>query len=159
MQRQQQEGRPIPDLEQLTPETRAQFQHHRPLGLLQAHAARPGCMRHRQAYRPWQLLAACRRWPALGPRGLAFLGDVGGGLAIGMRRFWEKYPTSLEISGASGPAATMTMWFWSPEAQPMDLRHYGDVIGHDGTISYEDHEDGFSTPFGVANTSELTLWA
>jgi hypothetical protein len=40
----------------------------------------------------------------------------------------------------------------------MDLRHY-DVIGHDGKISYEDHQDGFSTPTGVANTSELTLWA
>jgi hypothetical protein len=40
----------------------------------------------------------------------------------------------------------------------MDLRHY-DTIGHDGTISYEDHQEGYSTPYGVANTNELTLWA
>ena len=40
----------------------------------------------------------------------------------------------------------------------MDLRRY-DVVGHDGTISYEDFQEGFGTPHGVANTSELTLWA
>ncbi len=91
-------------------------------------------------------------------RGLVFIGDVTGGLAVGVKRFWEKYPSELEITGASSPAAEMKIWFWSPDAPAMDLRHY-DVIGHDGTISYEDHQEGFSTPTGVANTSELTLWA
>ena len=156
MQRQQLEGKRIPNLEQLAPETRAQF----------TTIARWDSFKLTQlapdAYAIAKRTGPGSSWLHAGDghraRGLAFLGDVSGGLAIGMRRFWEKYPTSLEISGASAPAGTLTMWFWSPDAQPMDLRHY-DVIGHDGTISYEDHEDGFSTPFGVANTSELTLWA
>ena len=91
-------------------------------------------------------------------RGLAFVGDVSGGLAIGMKRFWQKYPAALEIEGASKPAATMRIWFWSPDAAPMDLRHY-DTIGHGLRVSYEDYQEGFSTPNGVANTNELTLWA
>ncbi len=91
-------------------------------------------------------------------RGCVFLGDVTGGLAIGVRRFWEKYPSSIEINGAGAEAGEMNIWFWSPDAQAMDLRHY-DTIGHDGKISYEDHTEGFSTPTGVANTSELTIWA
>jgi hypothetical protein len=88
--------------------------------------------------------------------GFAFVGDVSGGLAVGVKRFWEKYPSQLEVEGAAQAAAELTVWFWSPDAPPMDLRHY-DTIGHNGA-SYEDHQDGFSTPYGVANTSELTLW-
>jgi hypothetical protein len=91
-------------------------------------------------------------------RGMAFVGDVSGGLALGVEHFWQKYPSELEITGASSDAAELRVWFWSPDAPVMDLRHY-DVIGHDGRISYEDHQEGFSTPTGVANTSELTLWA
>jgi hypothetical protein len=91
-------------------------------------------------------------------RGLAFLGDVSGGLAVGVKRFWEKYPTALEISGASQPAGEMKVWFWSPDAPAMDLRHY-DTVGHNIDVTYEDYQEGFSTPNGVANTTELTLWA
>ncbi len=91
-------------------------------------------------------------------RGCVFLGDVSGGLAVGVKRFWEKYPAALEINGAATEAGELKVWFWAPDAPAMDLRHY-DTIGHDGRISYEDHTDGFSTPTGVANTNELTLWA
>jgi hypothetical protein len=91
-------------------------------------------------------------------RGLAFLGDVSGGLAVGVKRFWEKYPSALEITGASTTAGEMKIWFWSPDAPAMDLRHY-DTVGHDINVTYEDYQEGFATPNGVANTSELTLWA
>jgi hypothetical protein len=91
-------------------------------------------------------------------RGCAFLGDVTGGLAVGVKRFWEKYPAAIEIDGATTPAGELTVWFWSPDATAMDLRHY-DTIGHEGRITYEDYTEGFSTPTGVANTNELTLWA
>ena len=91
-------------------------------------------------------------------RGCVFLGDVSGGLAVGVKRFWEKYPSAFEINGASTAAGELNVWFWSPDAPAMDLRHY-DTIGHDGRISYEDYTEGFSTPTGVANTTELTLWA
>jgi hypothetical protein len=39
----------------------------------------------------------------------------------------------------------------------MDLRHY-DTRAHDLDSSYEDVQPGFSTPHGVARTSELTLF-
>ena len=39
----------------------------------------------------------------------------------------------------------------------MDLRHY-DTKAHDLDSSYEDVQPGFSTPHGVARTSELTLF-
>jgi hypothetical protein len=91
-------------------------------------------------------------------RGLAFLGDVSGGLAVGVKNFWQKYPSALEITGASTAAGEMKIWFWAPDAPAMDLRHY-DTVGHNVRISYEDYQEGFSTPNGVANTSELTLWA
>ena len=91
-------------------------------------------------------------------RGLAFLGDVSGGLALGSKYFWEKYPSAAEINGASKELGELTLWLWSPEAPAMDLRHY-DTVGHDGRISYEDYQDDYSTPHGIANTSELMLWA
>ena len=90
--------------------------------------------------------------------GLAFLGDVTGGLAVGMKGFWQKYPTALEMTGAATDAGELKLWLWSPDAPAMDLRHY-DTVGHDGKISYEDHQEGFSTPTGVANTNELMIWA
>ena len=91
-------------------------------------------------------------------RGLAFLGDVSGGLAVGVKNFWQKYPSALEITGAGTAAGELKVWFWAPDAQAMDLRHY-DTVGHSIRITYEDYQEGFSTPNGVANTSELTLWA
>jgi hypothetical protein len=39
----------------------------------------------------------------------------------------------------------------------MDLRHY-DTKAHGLEASYEDVQPGDSTPFGIARTSELTLW-
>ena len=39
----------------------------------------------------------------------------------------------------------------------MDLRHY-DTRAHGLEASYEDVQKGNSTPFGIARTSEFTLW-
>lgn len=88
--------------------------------------------------------------------GYAFAGDVSGGLGLNIKDFWESYPSSIEISNATTPNATMTAWLWSPDAAPMDLRHY-DNRAHDLISSYEDVQEGMSTPYGVARTSELTI--
>src|SRR5262245_47500295 len=45
---------------------------------------------------------------------------------------------------------------WSPEAPAMDMRHY-DTEAHGLDAVYEDVQPGFSSPVGVARTSELTL--
>jgi len=90
--------------------------------------------------------------------GLAFAGDVSGGLAVGVKNFWQSFPASLEIQNAAGDEAQLHVWLWSPDAPAMDLRHY-DTKAHDLDSSYEDVQPGFSTPHGVARTSEMTLFA
>ncbi|WP_127795072.1 Tat pathway signal sequence domain protein [Agromyces sp. LHK192] len=100
-------------------------------------------------------------------RGLAYIGTPAGGLAFGMRNFWQLHPTELEISGAATDRATATVWMWSPRAEAMDLRFYHDGMGQDTypeqldalEITYEDYEPGFGSPYGVARTTELMFWA
>lgn len=90
--------------------------------------------------------------------GMALAGDVSGGIAVSMKDFWQSYPSSLEINNASKHKAELKAWFWSPEAEAMDLRHY-DTIAHDLDATYEDVQPGLSTPYGIARTNELTLFA
>lgn len=108
--------------------------------------------------------------PAGGGRrasGFGYVGGASGGLSFGLRDFWQKHPAQLDVRGAASDAAEVTLWLWSPEAQPMDLRFYHDGMGQDTypeqleglNITYEDHEPGFGTPYGIARTSELMFWA
>lgn len=99
--------------------------------------------------------------------GLAYVGTPSGGLALGLKDFWQLHPTELEITGATGNEAKSTLWLWSPRAGTMDLRFYHDGLGQDTyakqldalEITYEDFEPGLGSPYGVARTSEITLWA
>jgi hypothetical protein len=100
--------------------------------------------------------------------GLAYLGGATvGGLAVGLRDFWKKYPTSLDITNAATDTGSITMWLYSPQAGPMDLRPYHDGLGQDTyakqldalEITYEDYEGGYNTPYGVGRTNELYLYA
>ncbi|WP_324670996.1 Tat pathway signal sequence domain protein [Hymenobacter sp. GOD-10R] len=99
--------------------------------------------------------------------GLAYLGTPTGGLAFGIKNFWQSHPAQLDIRNAVTDEADVTLWLWAPEAPPMDLRFYHDGLGQDTfakqreglDITYEDYEPGFGTPKGVARTSELMLWA
>jgi hypothetical protein len=34
--------------------------------------------------------------------GLVFVGDVTGGMAVGVKNFWQSYPASLEVQGLDG---------------------------------------------------------
>ena len=89
--------------------------------------------------------------------GLVLVGDISGGLAVSLKDFWQSYPASLEINHARSEKAQLKVWFWSPDAEAMDLRHY-DTIPHDLIATYEDVQEGLSTPYGIARTSELTLF-
>ncbi|MFZ1806132.1 MAG: Tat pathway signal sequence domain protein, partial [Cyclobacteriaceae bacterium] len=92
--------------------------------------------------------------------GMAFVGDVSGGLAICVRDFWQSFPSALEISNVKTDKAQLKAWFWSPEAEAMDMRHYDTLAwGHTLEASYEDVQPGFSTPMGVGRTSEIMLFA
>ncbi len=90
--------------------------------------------------------------------GIAFLGDVGGGIAVDVRKFWQKNPAAFEIHGATTPMGELRVWLWSPDVPAMDMRHY-DIRGHGLEMAYEDWKEGWDSPLGVANTSEMTLWA
>lgn len=92
--------------------------------------------------------------------GMAFAGDVSGGLAVTIRDFWQSYPASLEIHNMRKDTAQLKAWLWSPDGPAMDMRHYDTIPwGHTLRASYEDVQPGFSTPEGVARTSEILLFA
>ncbi len=90
--------------------------------------------------------------------GLVVLGDVSGGLAVGVKDFWQKHPASLEVLGGAADTGEIRVWLWSPDAPAMDLRRY-DETPHGLPVSYEDWKPGWGTPLGIANTHELTLRA
>lgn len=98
--------------------------------------------------------------------GLGYVGGPSGGVAFGIRNFWESHPAQLDIRNARTEQAEVTMWLWASDAPPMDLRFYHDGLGQDThekqlqglNITYEDYEPGFGTPVGVARTSEMRLW-
>ncbi len=99
--------------------------------------------------------------------GAGYIGGASGGVVFGLRDFWQRYPTQLDIRNAITDAAEVTLWLWSPDAPPMDLRFYHDGMGmktHEQEIegleiTYEDYEKGFGSPVGIARSSELFLWA
>ena len=88
--------------------------------------------------------------------GYAFVGDMTGGMGLALKDFWQSFPSAMEISGTKGDKATLTAWLWSPDAEPMDLRHY-DNVAHGLLSAYEDVQEGMSTPTGIARTSTLML--
>lgn len=99
--------------------------------------------------------------------GLGYVGGPSGGVAFGLRDFWQRHPTQLDVRGAQGDAAEVTVWMLGPEAAPQDLRPYHDGLGQDTyekqreglEVTYEDYEPGFDTPVGVGRSSEITLFA
>ncbi|KAI9373498.1 hypothetical protein BJX61DRAFT_552175 [Aspergillus egyptiacus] len=100
--------------------------------------------------------------------GLTYLGGATkGGLAVGLRDFWKRYPTGVDISDAGTDQGQITIWLYSPDAPPLDLRPFHDGMGQDTyekqldalEITYEDYEPGFNTPYGIARTSEIYLYA
>jgi hypothetical protein len=88
--------------------------------------------------------------------GLAFVGDVSGGLAVSVKDFWQSYPAAFDVRHAADKEAELTAWLWSPEAPAMDMRHYASRA-HGLQATYEDVQPGMSQAYGVARTSELTL--
>jgi hypothetical protein len=92
--------------------------------------------------------------------GMAFAGDVSGGLAVTVRDFWQSFPSALEVRDMRTDKGKINAWLWSPEADAMDMRHYDTLAwGHTLEASYEDVQPGLSTATGVARTSEILLYA
>ncbi|KAK1520717.1 uncharacterized protein CCOS01_10836 [Colletotrichum costaricense] len=99
--------------------------------------------------------------------GLAYLGGATkGGLAVGLRNFWKRYPTGIDITNAATDKGEITIWIYSPSAPALDIRPYHDGLGQETyaeqldalEITYEDYEPGFNNPYGVARTNEIFLY-
>lgn len=99
--------------------------------------------------------------------GTGYIGGATGGVAFGLRDFWQRHPVQLDIRNSHTDAAQVTVWMRSPEAPAMDMRFYHDGLGMEThaqeleglEMTYEDYEKGYGTPHGVARSSELMLWA
>jgi len=88
--------------------------------------------------------------------GGCYVGESNHGVAFAMQDFWQSYPSTLLIEGATQQEATVSLYLWSPEAEAMDLRHY-DTVAHDLDASYEDVQEGMSTPQGIGRTTTMML--
>lgn len=83
-----------------------------------------------------------------------------GGLAFGLRNFWQSHPTQLDLRNAATDEAEVTLWLWSREARAMDLRFYHDGMGMD---TYEEQLEGlnyepeFGTPHGIRPGERVPL--
>ena len=78
-----------------------------------------------------------------------------GGILLGIRDFWQKYPSGLEVTNLANDKASCTAWFYSPQAESFDFRHY-DTRSYQMS-SYEGFPWVGATPEGIAVTSECTL--
>ena len=88
------------------------------------------------------------------PGGVSF-GSNEGSVMIGIRDFWEKNPGGVSIQGLTGDIAKAYIWFYSPEAESFDFRHYA----HRGynQVCYEGYDYKGADPVGIAVTSECAI--
>ena len=89
-------------------------------------------------------------------KGIFCIDSKNGAVAIAGKDFWQKYPSSLWADDLDKSKAKLTMWFWSPEAEALDYRHY-ETEGHSQSY-YEGADEVRSTPYGIANTNDMTLF-
>lgn len=86
--------------------------------------------------------------------GMAF-GSEQGSILVGIRDFWEKYPSGYDSKGLTSAEAETTIWFWSPKAESMDFRHYANR-GYN-QVCYEGYDYKGATPVGIACTNECMI--
>ena len=74
-----------------------------------------------------------------------------GGIMIGIRDFWQRFPTGIEVDRLSKNACCFA-WFYSPQAEAMDYRHY-DTRSYQ-LSNYEGYPELGATANGIATTNE-----
>lgn len=92
-----------------------------------------------------------------GRRGLGAMAvsGVNGSVVMGIKDFWQKYPSGLEADHLGQEKQECTMWFYSPEAQPYDFRHY-DIKSYQMTC-YEGFDYLGASAYGIGVTSECSI--
>lgn len=87
--------------------------------------------------------------------GVTAFGSELGSVMLGIKDFWQKYPSGIEVRGLDQPEGSFTLWFWSPQAEPMDYRHYAER-GYN-QVYYEGYDYKGGQPQGVGNTNYATI--
>lgn len=82
-------------------------------------------------------------------------GSESGSVIMTIRDFWEKYPSGYEIKDLDENDSSCTMWFWSPDAQAFDFRHYAQR-GYN-QVCYEGYDYKGAEPRGIACTNECAV--
>ncbi len=88
-------------------------------------------------------------------KGVVAYGGENGGMILGMRDFWQKYPAAIQVEGLDRLNAVSHLWFYSPFGEAFDFRHYA-RRGYSQSY-YEGFDTFGATAFGIAVTSECTL--
>ncbi len=88
-------------------------------------------------------------------KGALAFGSPAGSVSVGIRDFWEKYPSGYTVTGLTKDSAKCFVWLWSPEARPMDFRHYA-TRGYN-QVCYEGYDYKGADPYGIACTNEIAL--
>jgi len=78
-----------------------------------------------------------------------------GGMLFGIRDFWKKYPSSLEVEALGRQVCQCTVWFYSPDAEAFDFRHY-EKKSYPETC-YEGFEEVGASAQGIGVTSECKI--
>ena len=85
------------------------------------------------------------------PGTMAVTGEDGG-VMIGIKDFWQRFPSGLEADHLSSDAAKCYAWFYAPQAGAMDYRHY-DTRSY-WLSNYEGYPEPGPCADGIATTSE-----
>ena len=78
-------------------------------------------------------------------------------LSFHMRECWEKHPAGMEVRNLSGETTECTVWFYSPQAEPFDFRHYDRRTYPMG--NYEGFDYMMPDPNGIAVTCRVAVWS
>ncbi len=87
--------------------------------------------------------------------GALSFGSPEGCVSVGIRDFWKKYPGGYTVKGLTRDTAKCFIWLWSPEARPMDFRHYA-RRGYN-QVCYEGYDYKGADPYGIACTNEIMM--
>lgn len=90
-------------------------------------------------------------------KGWMAVGDNTSQTAFWLKDFWESYPSTLQVDNARSDTATVSIYLYSPEAEPYSFEHY-DTIAHSLEAAYEDVQPGMSTAWGIGRTSTIYIY-
>ncbi|MDL2302670.1 hypothetical protein LJC58_10035, partial [Lachnospiraceae bacterium OttesenSCG-928-D06] len=96
---------------------------------------------------------SCRQ--GLRTSGTMAVNGTKGGIMLGIKDFWQKHPSGMEVTNLAGEQSSVTAWFYSPESDAFDFRHYSDKSYP--MTSYEGFPELGACAVGISVSSECIL--